>query len=196
MIIFKNRKRIFDLSVVFLLAPLSFLLCMFAALAITLECFHSPFFFQVRLGRDETAFRLLKLRTMRPSTSELASHLVGSQNILVVGRLLRILKIDELPQLWNVLKGDMSIVGPRPSLISQTELIEERRKFNIYDMLPGITGVSQIAGIDMSTPARLAAYDAAYLGKWSACVDLKILLATVTGSGRGDAAGARRSFRK
>jgi len=103
-----------------------------------------------------------------------------------LGRWLRRLKLDELPQLWNVLRGDMSLVGPRPCLPSQTELIAERRARGVYALRPGITGVAQVAGVDMSDPPRLAALDATYLATVSAAADLRLLLATVRGAGRGD----------
>src|SRR5690606_6377138 len=103
-----------------------------------------------------------------------------------VGRFLRRTKLDELPQLWNILVGEMSFVGPRPCLPSQTSLIEARRARCLYEIRPGITGASQLAGLDMSVLDRLAAFDATYLDRMSIANDLRLILATIAGAGRGD----------
>jgi O-antigen biosynthesis protein WbqP len=173
------------------LAPIAFVICLFAALPIALEAQASPLFVQIRLGRDERPFRLLKLRTMRVSTPSVASHEIAAGHILVTGKLLRRLKFDELPQIWNVLNGTMSFVGPRPGLPNQSELTAARRRHGVFSMTPGITGVSQIQGFDMSLPDRLAETDKAYAAPWSLRRDLSILWATVTGKGSGDAAMSR-----
>ena len=119
------------------------------------EC-RAPLFFQERIGKDMKKFILVKFRTMKPGTVNCATHLVDSSRITKLGKFLRKTKIDEIPQLINVLKGDMSIVGPRPCLASQDELIELRIKYNIHKVLPGLTGLAQIKGIDMSDPTVLA----------------------------------------
>jgi len=181
-------KRVFDLLACCLMIPFAIPICLVAAVAIFLECKASPFFWQVRLGRHETPFRLLKLRTMAVDTIQAASHEVSQQQILKVGRIMRATKIDEMPQIWNVLTGDMSLVGPRPGLPLQQELAAARRKFNVFELLPGITGVSQIAGMDMSSPWDLAKLDASYNEPWRFGRDFNILLQTVLGSGNGDAA--------
>lgn len=181
-------KRGFDLAVTCVIVPLAIPICLAAAAVIWLECRASPFFWQVRLGRNEAPFRLLKLRTMAIDTVEAASHEVGGQQILKVGRIIRATKIDELPQLWNVLIGQMSLVGPRPGLPVQQELIDARRSFNVYELMPGITGVSQVAGIDMSSPWDLAELDASYGQVWRLRRDLSILYRTILGKGSGDAA--------
>lgn len=103
-----------------------------------------------------------------------------------VGHFLRRTKLDELPQLWNILVGEMSFVGPRPCLPSQTALIEARRAHGLSKIRPGLTGVSQVAGVDMSNPQRLAALDAGYLADMSLGRDFRLLAATVLGAGRGD----------
>jgi O-antigen biosynthesis protein WbqP len=141
-------------------------------------------FRQVRVGRDGLPFTCLKMRTMYLDTGDRPSHDVGRSAVTRTGNILRKTKIDELPQLWNVVRGDMSLVGPRPCLPSQNELIEARRKRGVLKMRPGITGVSQIAGVDMSDPERLATLDATY--KKSFATDLRIIFATVFGAGRGD----------
>lgn len=181
-------KRSADVVLSLSLAPLAIIFCGFMALPIALEARANPFFLQWRLGQNERQFRMLKLRTMRICTPTAASHTVGSDFVLKTGRIARMTKIDELPQLWNVLVGEMSLVGPRPGLPSQIELASERRTRGVFKLRPGITGISQLKGLDMSTPAILAASDAAYLHTWSLFSDIKILMLTAIGKGRGDAA--------
>ncbi|MFN3518286.1 MAG: sugar transferase [Sphingomonas sp.] len=180
-------KRVFDLVLVLLLGAPAAVACFVAALAIWLDDRANPFFVQSRLGRDGRPFRLVKLRTMRVGTGDLPSHETARHNITRVGALLRRTKLDELPQLWNVLRGEMSFVGPRPGLPSQSELAASRCRHGVDRLLPGITGVSQTQGVDMSTPERLAEMDATYIGKWSPMRDFRLLLHTAVGGGRGDA---------
>lgn len=189
-------KRAFDLILALLLSPLALVVCLIVAVPVAIECKASPFFLQRRLGKFERHFWLLKLRTMHVSTPNRASHEVGSHTVLRSGRLLRRIKIDELPQLWNVLTGAMSFVGPRPGLPSQSELTAERRLRGVYKLRPGITGPAQIRGIDMSTPAQLAEIDSSYAGPWSLRRDLRIILATACGSGSGDAAAGKATERR
>lgn len=181
-------KRIMDLSISLVLLCPAILVCLFASLAIYLDMKANPLFVQRRVGRHRRPFTLVKMRTMPPETPHLPSHKVGAAAISRTGTLLRKLKIDELPQLWCVLRGEMSLVGPRPCLESQAELIEEREKRGVFDARPGITGLAQIQGVDMSTPAKLAALDAAYVEGRSFMGDIAILVRTATGGGRGDAA--------
>ncbi|GAB5348734.1 sugar transferase [Alteriqipengyuania sp. 357] len=184
-------KRAFDLAVAILLAPIALPLCLLLLIAIRLESPGAPLFVQERVGRDRKPFRMLKLRTMRSDTEHAASHLVGAAQITRLGGVLRKLKLDELPQLANILAGSMSLVGPRPCLPNQEELIEERAQRGVYAIRPGVTGAAQIRGIDMSEPRRLAEADAAYMHQATFRGDLAILIATATGSGRGDAAARR-----
>ncbi len=146
----------------------------------------SPLFRQERVGRHERPFVLVKFRTMRIDTASVASHLANSASITRFGHFLRRTKLDELPQLWNVLKGEMSFVGPRPCLFNQEELIEKRRALGVLDARPGITGLAQVNEIDMSTPVLLAETDARMLA--SLCVRdyFKYIFMTVAGRGRGD----------
>ncbi|WP_405237749.1 sugar transferase [Lentisalinibacter orientalis] len=145
-----------------------------------------PFFRQRRVGQDQKPFTLIKFRTMKPETREVGTHLADTDAVTPLGRVLRRSKLDELPQLWNVLKGDMSLVGPRPCLLAQEELILERVNRGVFDVRPGITGLSQIRGIDMSTPVRLAETDAQMLESLSVSSYLRYILATVLGKGSGD----------
>ena len=110
----------------------------------------NPIFVQKRVGMYQKPFKLLKFRTMKINTPSKASHLIDENSVTRFGKIIRLLKLDELPQLINVLNGDMSLVGPRPSLFNQFELIKWREKYNLYNFKPGITGLSQINGIDMS----------------------------------------------
>jgi O-antigen biosynthesis protein WbqP len=120
------------------------------------------------------------------NTGDAPSHETKASAITPVGHFLRRTKLDELPQLWNILKGEMSFVGPRPCLPSQVELIAARRRRGVYAIRPGITGVAQVAGVDMSDPERLAKLDAVYLAEYSLMTDLRLIMATLFGAGRGD----------
>lgn len=146
----------------------------------------SPIFRQERVGRNGLSFVLVKFRTMRVGTASTASHLANSGDITAFGRFLRRTKLDELPQLWNVLKGEMSLVGPRPCLPSQLELIEERKARGVLSVRPGITGLAQVGGVDMSVPERLAEIDAKMLEDLTLSVYLKLLVQTLCGKGQGD----------
>lgn len=147
----------------------------------------SPIFVQERVGRNKKPFKLIKFRTMSVDTKSVASHLASSASITKFGSFLRKTKIDELPQLINVLKGEMSLVGPRPNLFNQDELIEEREKLGVYKVLPGITGLAQIQNVDMSTPSVLAKIDKEMIDTLSLKKYFQYIIATVTGSGSGDA---------
>ncbi len=125
----------------------------------------SPIFGQLRLGRNRELFRIYKFRSMLIETPDQPTHLVPETQITQVGKWLRYTKLDELPQIWNVLVGDMSLVGPRPGLPSHCDLISAREKLNVFRVRPGITGLSQLLGVDMSDPARLAGFDAKMITK-------------------------------
>lgn len=146
----------------------------------------SPLFRQERVGRYQKPFILLKFRTMRPDTPSVATHLANASSITPLGRFLRRTKLDELPQLWNVLKGDMSLVGPRPCLFNQQTLITAREQLGVHAARPGITGLAQINNIDMSTPEHLAQTDAQMLKTLTLKTYLRYILSTLTGKGAGD----------
>ncbi len=147
----------------------------------------SPLFIQKRVGKNKKIFNLLKFRTMKIGTPSLASHKINSSYLSNTGKLLRKFKLDELPQLINVLKGEMSLVGPRPNLPIQKELIRERDKYNLYSCKPGITGLSQINNIDMSNPQLLAASDCKMMKNFNQISYFIYLFRTVIGKGNGDA---------
>ncbi|AZG35364.1 sugar transferase [Shewanella psychromarinicola] len=147
----------------------------------------SPIFVQTRVGRNKKPFKLIKFRTMSVETQSVASHLASNASITKLGDFLRKTKIDELPQLINVVKGEMSLVGPRPNLFNQEELIKERDTLGVYDVLPGVTGLAQVQNIDMSTPKLLAQTDKQMIDTLNIKNYFKYILMTVTGSGSGDA---------
>jgi len=146
----------------------------------------SPVFRQVRVGRFQKPFTLIKFRTMSVDTVSVATHLASSSSITRFGHFLRRSKLDELPQLWNVLRGEMSLVGPRPGLFNQDELTEARSKRGVFDVRPGITGLSQISEIDMSTPELLAETDEKMIETMSLKSYFHYIVATVLGKGAGD----------
>jgi O-antigen biosynthesis protein WbqP len=146
----------------------------------------APLFLQRRVGRHQQPFVLVKFRTMRPDTSSVATHLADVSAITHFGRFLRRTKLDELPQLWNVLRGEMSLVGPRPCLFNQEELIAERSSRGVFNARPGITGLAQVQGINMSTPALLAKTDAEMLESLGLWNYFRFIVLTVMGKGAGD----------
>lgn len=146
----------------------------------------SPFFLQKRVGRYRKPFTLIKFRTMSKNTASVATHLADSSSITPFGSFLRKSKLDELPQLWNVIKGEMSLVGPRPCLFNQVELIDEREARNVFLARPGITGLAQVQHIDMSTPELLAETDSKMLETLSLRTYFSYILKTLLGQGMGD----------
>jgi O-antigen biosynthesis protein WbqP len=146
----------------------------------------SPIFRQERVGRNKVPFILVKFRTMSVNTVSVASHLANSSSITKFGYFLRRTKLDELPQLWNVLKGEMSLVGPRPCLFNQEELIQEREQRGVLAARPGVTGLAQVNDIDMSTPKLLAETDAKMLTNLTVAAYFKYIFMTVSGKGSGD----------
>ena len=137
-------------------------------------------FKQARLGKDKKEFMIYKLRTMKKNVPSLGTHEIDSTLYLRVGSLLRISKLDELPQLFNVISGDLNLVGPRPGLPNQTDLKESRANKNIFLIKPGITGLGQVAGYNMSNPPLLSEVDKVYMDSKSMLLDIKILIATFT----------------
>ncbi|MER9639794.1 sugar transferase [Mesorhizobium sp. M0239] len=175
----KAAKKIFDIAGAALLLVATSPVLALTLLAVRASSPGPAIFSQVRVGRDGRLFRCYKLRTMYVGTPSLPSHEAPVDSVTSVGKVLRKFKLDELPQFWNVLKGEMSLVGPRPCLPTQTELIECRRRLGVLAALPGITGLAQIRGIDMSNPELLAETDAAYLRTASFWLDFRILFGTL-----------------
>lgn len=181
-------KRTFDFLVsavgLIILMPVMLIIAFFVARS-------SPggvLFVQARVGKSEKLFKCYKFRTMAHGAPVAGSHEVAESWITPTGRRLRSVKLDELPQLFNVLRGDMSLVGPRPCLPSQIDVIAARRARDVFRIRPGITGTAQLASIDMSTPEKLAQADSFYIENQTFMGDLRIIAATVLGGGSGDAA--------
>lgn len=181
-------KRVVDVAACIPALLLVVPLCLLLLFAIRIDSPGAPLLVQVRVGRGGNPFRMFKLRTMHARTGDMPSHQVGAEQITRIGKWLRRWKVDELPQLANVLWGSMSLVGPRPCLPSQTELIEERRSRDLLRYRPGITGPAQVRGLDMSEPARLASTEAEYFHRATLISDLMLILSTILGGGMGDAA--------
>ena len=146
----------------------------------------APLFKQQRVGRNQVPFTIVKFRSMQPDTGSVATHLADASAITPFGRFLRHTKLDELPQLWNVLWGEMSLVGPRPCLFNQPKLIAHRTSLGVFSARPGITGLAQIQGIDMSTPELLARTDAQMLASFTSFDYFRYIFLTVLGRGSGD----------
>ena len=177
--------RFFDLIFSFL----GLLLLSPIILIILIICYYdsgSPIFRQERIGKSKKLFYLLKFRTMHLNSPSVATHMVSASYITPFGSFLRKSKLDELPQLWNVFVGDMSLVGPRPNLFNQEELINERDSRGVYSVRPGITGLAQISIIDMSTPKLLAETDSKMIQELNILGYFKYILLTVFGKGFGD----------
>jgi len=182
----KNLIRTFD----FLMAFFGLIVTFPILLIVTLIGYFdtgSPVFIQERVGKNKKPFNLIKFRTMSVDTKSVASHLASNASITKLGGFLRKTKIDELPQLINVFKGEMSFVGPRPNLFNQSDLIKERDSRDVYDVLPGITGLAQVNNIDMSTPVLLAETDQKMIKTLTIKHYFVYIIQTVTGSGAGDA---------
>lgn len=182
-------KRLLDFAIAMVLIVPAAIIILLGAVLVGIEMRANPLFVQTRVGQNQKPFTLYKLRTMSPETAHVASHEAHAASITKLGKIMRRLKVDELPQLACVIRGHMSLVGPRPCLFNQEEVIRERDQRGVFNVLPGITGLAQIRGVDMSTPVALAQLDAKYVEEQSIVGDLKILWRTVAGHGRGDGVG-------
>jgi len=167
-------RNIICLAVLMLMLPIM----VFASLLIFVEDGLPIFFRQERLGKNKKIFTIYKIRTMKNDAPQLGSHAVSKNFLLKIGKFIRKIKLDEFPQLINVIIGDINLVGPRPGLVTQEILSSERDKKNIFNIKPGITGLAQILGYDMSNPKKLSEIDMIYMKKKSKYVDFMILLGT------------------
>jgi O-antigen biosynthesis protein WbqP len=178
-------KRLFDVTVssiaLVVLSPVLLLLIWI----VRLNSEGPGLFRQIRIAKNGGTFVCYKLRTMKTGTPHRPSHEVSKTSVTSLGGFLRRTKLDEIPQLYNVIRGEMSLVGPRPCLPSQSALIEARRISGALFLKPGITGPAQIQGIDMSDPGLLAKVDGEYAYNRSFAGDLSLIWRTITGSGRG-----------
>ena len=173
MIIIALRNLI---CIIGLLVMLPFLI--FITLLIFIEDGFPIFFVQKRIGLSRQTFAIFKIRTMKKNTPELGTHNIDKEFQLKTGRIIRALKLDELPQLINVLKGDLNLVGPRPGLENQLELKNARIAKDIFSVKPGITGLAQILGYDMSNPEKLAEVDQIFVLNESFLLKTMILIGT------------------
>lgn len=146
----------------------------------------SPIFCQTRMGKNKKPFKLLKFRSMYLNTKSIATHLNNPSSVTYYGKFLRKSKLDEIPQLYNVFVGEMSLVGPRPNLLNQLDLIKEREFRDVYSVKPGITGLAQVLKIDMSNPKLLAKIDSKMISNLSFLAYIKLIFLTVSGKGFGD----------
>jgi O-antigen biosynthesis protein WbqP len=176
------KKRLFDIVVtfvamIFLLIPLLML-----ALLVKLTSKGPVFHWSDRVGRYNRIFRMPKFRTMQVATPLVATHLLEHPHLYLtpVGGFLRKTSLDELPQLWSILKGDMSLVGPRPALFNQNDLVALRTEQGVYELTPGLTGWAQINGRDHLSITEKVCYELEYLHRRSLCFDIYILWKTAT----------------
>ena len=174
-------KRLFDLVVVVLVFPLALTIMLLIALGIVLTSPGPVIFWSDRVGKNNVIFRMPKFRTMKIDTPNVATHLLDNpdQYLTSVGKLLRRTSLDELPQLWSVLKSDMSLVGPRPALFNQDDLIQLRTKNGVHKLVPGLTGWAQINGRDELPIPEKVELDKEYLDRQSFWFDLKIIMLTI-----------------
>lgn len=175
-----NMKRIFDCILALSLLISLFLPMFIIAFLVKITSEGPVFYWSDRVGMNNFTFKMPKFRTMRQNTPSLATHLLknSDQYFTRIGGFLRKSSLDELPQLYNILKGDISFVGPRPALFNQYDLISLRTKEGIHRLIPGLTGWAQINGRDDLPISRKVEFDAYYLSHRSFLFDLKILLKT------------------
>lgn len=173
-------KRIFDLllaalAAVFLLVPV-----LLVAVLVRMTSKGPVLYWSDRVGRNNTIFKMPKFRSMQMGTPAVATHLLPDPDsyLTPIGSFLRKSSLDELPQLWSIVKGDMSFVGPRPALFNQHDLIELRTRSGIHELLPGLTGWAQINGRDELPIPQKVALDIEYLQKVSLWLDIKIIFIT------------------
>ena len=174
-------KRAFDIFIAIILLLLFALPMLVIALAIRLTSKGAAIHWSKRFGKNNIIFEMPKFRTMRVGAPDVATHLMKKVEdyITPIGSILRRTSLDELPQLWNVLKGDMSMVGPRPALYNQEDLIALRTKKNIHELTPGITGWAQINGRDEVPIPEKVALDEYYMQNQSFWLDVVILWRTI-----------------
>ncbi|MCL2023076.1 MAG: sugar transferase [Oscillospiraceae bacterium] len=174
-------KRASDFLFALLGIVLSWWLMLIIAVLIILEDGAPVLFRQKRVGKDEKIFTVLKFRTMRRDTPNVPSRELKNPDkyVLKIGKILRKLSLDELPQLFNILRGEMSIIGPRPLIPKETEIIKLRRKFNVYSVRPGVTGWAQVNGRDKLPIKHKAMLDKFYIDHMGVYLDLRILKRTL-----------------
>jgi len=173
-------KRIFDIVFSLIVLLISFLPILIIVAAVRLTSQGPAIYWSDRVGKDNTIFRMPKFRTMKIDTPAIATHLMTDPDkyLTGVGKYLRKTSLDELPQIWSILAGDMSVVGPRPALFNQDDLVELRTAAGVDKLRPGLTGWAQINGRDELPITEKVKLDAEYLGRRSFLLDLKIVVLT------------------
>ncbi|MBK5913169.1 sugar transferase [Rhodocyclus purpureus] len=173
-------KRLFDLTLGMVAAVLLAIPFLLLAILVRLTSAGPVIYWSDRVGANNRIFRMPKFRSMRIDTPAVATHLLQNpeQWLTPIGSFLRKSSLDELPQLWSILKGDMSFVGPRPALFNQADLIALRTEKGVHELLPGLTGWAQVNGRDELPIPQKVQFDAEYLQRRSLLFDLKILWMT------------------
>ncbi|WP_210183544.1 hybrid nucleoside-diphosphate sugar epimerase/sugar transferase [Hoeflea olei] len=184
--VYRFLKRGLDLAFALGVAVVFWWALVLIWLLVRIESKGPGIFAQERVGKDGRPFICYKFRTMKSGTANLSTHEVSASSVTRLGAVLRKLKLDELPQIINIFRNEISLVGPRPCLPVQRDLVDARRRLGVLALKPGISGLAQVNGIDMRDPETLARWDARYLALQSLLLDLKIILATALGSGNGD----------
>ncbi len=174
-------KRAFDVLFALLVLPVAAVLILVSAVAIAITDPGPVVHWSERVGRDNRRFRMAKLRTMKVGCPDVATHLLVDRDQWVtrVGRVLRALSLDELPQFFHVLRGDMSLVGPRPALHNQDDLVSLRTQAGVHRLRPGLTGLAQISGRDELSVEEKVELDQRYLAERNLFFDVKVLLRTI-----------------
>ncbi len=174
-------KRLFDITLVLLLLPVVLPLAVVVAMAVLVSDGRPALYWSQRVGRHNRLFQMPKFRTMRRDTPAVATHLLSDPDAALtpVGGMLRAYSLDEIPQLFSVLRGDMSVVGPRPALFNQDDLIALRTSYDIDSLAPGITGWAQINGRDDLSISRKVELEREYLVHRNLKFDLRILWLTI-----------------
>jgi lipopolysaccharide/colanic/teichoic acid biosynthesis glycosyltransferase len=185
-IVYRAAIRFFDLAFALLVLLVFGWAMVILAMLITTTSTGPALFQQQRVGRNGEPFTCYKFRTMRIDTPQVPTHQVAADSTTRIGKFLRGWKLDELPQIFNIIANDMSLVGPRPSLTTQDELIAVRSKLGVFAMKPGVTGWSQVRGIDMSDPEKLAKSDSEFCSRRSIVLYCVIVIQTFLGRGLGD----------
>ena len=173
-------KRLFDLILALTAALILLVPIVVVAVAVRLTSSGPALYWSDRVGRNNQIFRMPKFRSMRVGTPAVATHLLSDPkaHLTPIGSLLRKSSLDELPQLWSILNGDMSFVGPRPALFNQDDLIALRKACGVHTLVPGLTGWAQVNGRDELPISQKVALDAEYLKNRSLWLDIKILWLT------------------
>ena len=184
----KTMKRLFDLVLVALAAIFLLLPALLVAVLVRMTSKGPALYWSDRVGRNNTIFKMPKFRSMQIGTPAVATHLLSNPNgyLTPIGSFLRKSSLDELPQLWSIIKGDMSFVGPRPALFNQHDLIQLRTRSGVHELMPGLTGWAQINGRDELPIPQKVSLDIEYLQKRTFWLDLKIIFLTGLKVFRGD----------